>query len=114
MAKKDTVYIGIYSAHREYGGPEEGGWYYTAWELEDVVEVEPMVPIYFEVDDELGRSIVVDEESRVSSASGDASALELALRDIFEQRGGKDRDVKVAMFMQKPPEELPLVRPFYH
>jgi hypothetical protein len=110
---KGRFYIGVYASAREYGGPEEGGWYYTAWDLQDVVEVEPLVPIYFEVDDDLGRGIVADDESRVSSASGDESAFETALREIFEVHGGK-KNRKVVIFMEKPPETLPLVRPFYH
>lgn len=29
-----TTYVNVYAVGREYGGPEEGGWYYDSGELE--------------------------------------------------------------------------------
>lgn len=32
VIKRKVKYINIYIVSREYGGPEEGGWYYDHWE----------------------------------------------------------------------------------
>jgi hypothetical protein len=32
MAKKEKIYVNVYLVNQEYGGREEGGWYYNSGE----------------------------------------------------------------------------------
>lgn len=33
------AFINFYSYSREYGGPEEGGWYFDSWEIRECVRI---------------------------------------------------------------------------
>lgn len=39
--KRQLVIVSAYTVTREYGGPEEGGWFYNAWELLESRKVRP-------------------------------------------------------------------------
>lgn len=91
----DDVYANIYEVFQEYGGPEEGGWYYYCF-----------VPVFSQrCDSELEAKALV-EELRAGVWADDPDAREVY---SVSYRGGKFEGHVEDRFAYYQPEE----RPYY-
>lgn len=64
--KQKTFYVNVYEVSREYGGPEEGGWWYTVRypvESKSGVKTRDVEPLVLKLQDEYGKGYSVRIET---------------------------------------------------
>ena len=64
--KKQKIYVTLYEVTRVYGGPEEGGWYYTvleALEFKEVATREEAIRVQIEKGKDVGTDYYVTIET---------------------------------------------------
>lgn len=91
-----TRYVNVYETSQEYGGPEEGGWYYTAGEPVESVKVPR------NAGDHVVRAIVEEKKKQYEV-------------DDFRKPGnyGRRRSEHVVLVEGRPGRPYPEVTPHY-
>lgn len=112
IGTKKIVYLNVYETYDSYGGPEEGGWYYTSGDAHGSI---PMEAIY----DLRKTGGFQDEHGGVEAFFVDPEVLntfEKHIRNLYGHRfvgRPNKRDHLVIYLEENPAEHFPRNRPHY-
>ena len=108
-------YVNVYEVSQCYGGPEEGGWWFTAGEL-----LETIGPVLEEEARDLSRAIIEEDKTKVKEymmgfSSTDGCDADGNGDDSYLLHGGGWGEMKLQTLVQDKPGDkfFPSERPYH-